>query len=291
MGEQRKMTKKSCSFKPLYDLLANFLREEKVNEEDIPLCQPTENSCPCSGLLKTVLVLYEKQPSENSKKLLSLLTDIFEETYLFNDSFHPKLLARNSYLCPELDITMYQPCGIDSCTFHTPHKDWCNNCILDYITKQSEEEDENKQSQKKKTSLSYNELTILTGIPTIDLKKTLNGALLKLRQAALKKQIEENNFEDRQYRLFSSSVCPVCERPISSQLVKKSIAYCSDICYNFKPPHVIKIEQDFGLPIDKILRCCLENFSSFNVISTSLGLDRSTLERLCTTYNLGSPTF
>jgi len=278
-----------CAFKPLYEILVKFLREEGMFKKDIPCCNPEEDSCPCSGLLETILLLYEKQPSENSLELFSILNEIFEDTYLLSDTFHPKLLVRNSYQCPELNITMYQPCGLESCLFHTPGKSWCNNCILDYVTKQNEEE-ENKQTKKKRTSLSYNELTILTGISTNELKKILNGALLKLRQSALKKKIEEESLVDRQYRILSSSVCPVCEKRLSSKVTKKGISYCSTNCYNFKPPHVLKVEQDFGLPINKVLRCCLESFSSFNVISTSLGLDRASLERLCTTYNLSFPS-
>ena len=270
--------------------MVKFLREDGKLKKDIPSCKPSEKSCPCSGLLETLLLLYTSQPSENSEKLLEILVPLFEETHLFNTTFHPKLLARNSYFCPELKITMYQPCGLESCIFYSPAKNWCNNCILDYMGKQHDEDDEKRQTKQKQTSLSYNELTILMGIPTTDLRKNLTSALLKMRQEILKIQITEENLEGRQYRILSSSVCPVCEKTLTEDFITcKGIAYCSSVCSAFKPPHVLKTEQDFGLPIEKILQRCLTNFSSLNTISTSLGLERDQLERLCTTYNLSLP--
>ena len=281
----------SCYFAPLQETISDFLVEEGLGKDQLPYCSSQagqEEDCPCSSLIQLLLLLYNNQPSENAAPLLELLADMFTDTYLFKEDYHPKLLARNSYFCPELNVTMYQSCGITSCTFHTPDKDWCNNCILHYMTKEHDE----KQSEKI-TSLSYNELTILLGVPTGELRKCLNSSFSKLRQSTLQTTIEDNVVSGRQYRVLSSSICPVCEEPItptSEKIVKKGLTYCSLICAAYKPPQILKVEQEFQLSIKDVIKSCLNQFSSLTTMCDSLNISQDQFLRLCETYNLTPPT-
>ena len=277
--------KPECTFRPLYEAVVELLLQEGLKRKDLGFCQKRPDhpdTCPCPGLLKNLLLLYNHLPSEQSSDVLEFLSYAFDESYIFHDNFHPRYLAKNSFHCPELGITMYQPCGVTSCSFHAAQRPWSGNCILLYLVKQSDE-----NQDKKRTALSYNELTILLDTPTSDLRKALNNALRKLRQSVLKNHIEQENKTDRQYRLLSSSVCPVCEKSIFDDgVIKRGVAYCSEICCAFKPPIILRVEQDFGLPIQHILQFCVDNFSSFNLMCDSVGLSKDVFRYYCDVYNI-----
>lgn len=275
--------KPECPYRPLYETVVELLVQEGLKRKDLGFCPKRPHNhedCPCPALLKNLLLLYNHLPSEQSGDVLEFLSYAFGESYIFYDGFHPRYLARNSFHCPELGITMYQPCGVTSCSFYTAGRQWSGNCILLYLVKQSDE-----KQDKKRTALSYNELTILLDAPTSDLRKALNSALRKLRQSVLKTHIEQENKSDRQYRILSSSVCPVCEKLIyDSGVIKRGIAYCSDTCYAFKPPPILRVEQDFGLPIKSILQSCVDNFSSLNLMCDSIGLSKDIFRYYCDVY-------
>lgn len=186
---------------------------------------------------------------------------------------------QNDFYCPELRITMHQPCRVKSCPFLTPSP-YLGNCIVNYLTKQE------------RSSLNYNELTFLLNEPTADLRSKVNQGLKKLRVGALRDQIKKNREVGLVHLVAPQRyVCSVCERRPEDKagFIRAKWYYCSDTCYNYKPPAVLSLEAEYGLPIEKLLKVCLENFSSAAIIAPLLHTTQPALPALFARYGLDAP--
>ncbi len=278
----------SCLYWPINKKIRAVLRRAGVPKNELALCEE-QHSCShrdaCPALLFNARLLYDTLPAEHSQRTMQLVTKMLDEDEVLHDSFHPKTSFKNSFYCPELKITMYQPCSVTSCSFHTNNY-WCRNCILVYLIKHGS----NEHRAKKRTYLSYNELTFLLNMPTSLLRSRLSNALKKLRSGALKTQILKSSETGLISRVLVQGVCPVCEtrvpKSLPTRVVKKRLTYCSPRCLEFKPPRVISLENEFNFPIERILEFCVDNFSSTSLMASALRVSHPTFLGFCKTYGI-----
>ncbi len=112
-----------------------------------------------------------------------------------------------------------------------------------------------------------------------------------MSSGALKEVIVQENSPEMMVHLNTSHVCVVCETNISKgkAVIKSGFQYCSRACYNKKPPVAIKIETDFKLPAEHVLRICVEKFSTFKSMCNAVGVGPPVFKDLCARYNIYLP--
>jgi hypothetical protein len=268
-------------YSPLSAELRRLLKKENVPDDQIAECPPLKpEDCPCPSLIHNVKLLYHLMPTERSEEVLTLIYELFGSAPVIQDTFQPKYYATQNFFCPELGIQMYQPCSVTSCQFHTPN-DWVKNCAIVYFTKHG------------KGTLSYNELTFILNMPLSALRPRLNASLKKLRSGALKNDIQREGSNGLFSRVFHERVCPVCEnfvpRGSATKVVKKKITYCSQACFDFKPPAILAVESEFSMVIERLLTFCASNFATVNLMSNALGLSRQLFTAYCKRYRIPLP--
>jgi len=230
------------------------------------------------SLFDHALSLYDISSGDQSLSILKLIEMMFGSTPATTTNFNIRTAQLTKFYCPELKILMYQPCEISSCQYHT-FNSWTGNCILRFLTKQSVQE------------LGYDDLSYLVNIPQAELKATFIGIKRSLRNGALKEAILKEVTSGLFDRKFSPRLCPVCERKIvpSERVVSRGYRYCSQICAEYKPPLVLKLEHEFCLEIIPLLKLCIDKFSSTKEMSTALGISRFVFEDLCKSKGIEIP--
>ena len=163
-------------------------------------CDP-ESQWPCKFLSSNVHTLYAAVDPENAVGVLEFVSSLFARTDQMLSSGLKRNLKRGPFHCPELDIDIFQPCRVGSCSFHTDN-DWTLNCILFYRLHQGKE------------ILSLNELSFLLGSDVGALRSNLNKAFRFLSEAALKETITREHTEELMDRVHPPNVCAVCERRV-----------------------------------------------------------------------------
>ena len=251
------MKSKRCPYKPACRYLNKTLRKAYVGAASLAPCPVEVSSLPCTVFISHVRVLHEVLPSAVATRCLKLVKALFgDEPFLHTST--TELSKVPKFFCPELAIVMSQPCLLASCPFYTPNE-FVQNCILRYLNLQEKE------------SLSGNELIFLLNSPAPLVRAKVNMALKRARRAVLKKLIEKDQ-EGLFTRVYSSTICPVCERSTStSKVVKKGFTYCGPFCLALKPPKVLNLEQEFNYPLEKLLALCRSQFSDQNLIKSTLG--------------------
>jgi len=253
------MKSEHCPYKHACKYLNKTLRKAHISAASIAPCPVEVSSLPCSVFISHVRVLHEVLPSAVATRCLKLVKALFGDEPFLRVSSSTELSKVPKFFCPELTIIMSQPCLLTSCPFYTLN-DFVQNCMLQYLNLQEKE------------SLSGNELIFLLNSPAQLVRAKISMALKRARRAVLKKLIEKDQ-EGLFTRVYSSTVCPVCERSTStSKVLKKGFTYCGPFCVALKPPKVLQLEQEFNYPIGKLLALCRFHFSDQNLIKSTLGL-------------------
>jgi len=276
---RRRIHRKCVSYPVCKDLRA-LLKKFGVPRDTVQTNCAPEEEWPCHFLVDNARLLYESILPENSEEALEFISKLFlKQEHLIDENFK-RTASEPPFYCPELELDVYQPCKVSSCSFHT-HNPWTLNCILFYRLRQGRD------------ALNLNELSFLLSQDVSVLRSQLNKSFRQLSQGALKETIDRETREERITRLNPQHVCVVCERRIENKrkLVKKSgFHYCSQECANLKPPPIIKLEQEFKLPIDKILHLCVEKFSNVKYMCSALGVSASAFEAWCQKHQVKIPS-
>lgn len=256
---------------PSLKFLRAALEEELAHERatlSFPVCEAA-TQCPCPSVLDCSKLVYLASSSDLSKDVLSLVEQLYGP-HAVMESYQPKLVARNKFWCPELELYMYQPCEVESCSFYSEDNAWTGNCILRYMSKHEQE------------SLSYNELAFLMHTPTSELRAQIFSSIRKMRSAFLKEKLLEENSTNLFDRISNKKVCCVCEGPIKKAIAKRGYYYCSEFCLYKKPPKVLILEREFNVDFYDLVLRCVDQFSrNRTYIATALGISKSALEELC----------
>ncbi len=273
--------KGKCRSRNTCDRLITMLSDANVPEGDI-LDTCDEEAWPCSSMYQNSLLLFNSISTENYYEALDFISGLFtNKRSLLSPEFDPYAHTLPApFHCPELDIDVYQSCSVDSCVFFTRHA-WTKNCILHY------------RLRHERDTLSLNELSFLLNREVGSLRADLNKALKGLSHGALKELIASENVEDMVTRIEADRVCVVCEKrsPERTRIINKSnLTYCSQECYRYKPPNVIRVEKEFSLPIEKVLELCVERFANIRNMCSAVGVGQAVFLDMCARYNVRLPT-
>jgi hypothetical protein len=150
--------------------------------------------------------------------------------------------------------------------------------------------------QQRIDSLSIDEISFLYRIPSEKVKEAIDAATAMLRSQALDVQQEHDDYLARKFRyLADARLCCVCESfidedPLPRNLVIESIRahYCSKDCRDQKPPRIIELEVEKGLPIERILEWTFRRYRSLSLAEQALQMPRWLVYDSCRRY-LGVP--
>lgn len=249
--------------------------EAGADDLEIKNC-PENKSWPCGEMLDNARRLFRLVSPRMAGRVVRFVSVLFPNpSDVFNQDVR-RLMSESPFHCPDIDIDIYQPCGVSSCAFFTSNR-WTRNCVLYY------------RVRHERDSLSVNELAFLLSqdVPTV--RNELTRTLKSLSQGALKETIVQEGVQDQVTHLEVDKLCCVCEKPMgpkSRKLMRSGLAYCSRACHQKKPPVVVGIERTFGLPIVRLLELCVDKFGSVKNMSGALGIGQNMFLDLCRRYNV-----
>lgn len=181
-----------------------------------------------------------------------------------------QIFNQNPFVCPEIDVEIRQPCQVKSCAYWTDHA-WTRNCILFYRVDQHRD------------SLDTKDLTFLLGSSSSEIRKKTNRAITELRRWALHHKTTQQ--EDAEAPMApQDDGCVVCGEIIPKPILKNGFHYCSPKCFETKPPVDFRIEQEFQLPVGRVLEICIDSFASRRPICHALSVTTKQLTQLCGRY-------
>jgi len=175
---------------------------------------------------------------------------------------------KTEFMCPTLREVISIPCALEKCRFHIDYP-WAANCLLAYLHQQEVE------------SLSADEIAYLYQFPVDHIKNVIDQSIAALRYNALDVQARQEESLKRRFRQFPTQrVCCVCESEIDEELPKAlridsiPAGYCSKECREEKPPRLVELEVEKGLPIEKILDWTFRRYKSLSLAEQALGIPR-----------------
>ena len=189
------------------------------------------------------------------------------------------IFREEPFYCPEIDVEVRQPCRVRSCAYWTDNS-WTRNCIWFYRLSWHRESLENK------------ELTFLLDCPPASLVKRTHAIVTKMRRHALKNAAavvrdtivdsaeeppEEESTEDSIYCVGCGAVID----PDAQSYRKQGYIYCSAECVELKPPVEIRIEEELRLPIERVLKICIDSFASKRPMCHALNITSRQLIQIC----------
>jgi hypothetical protein len=269
-----------CRYRSVCTELRRLLRLGGVSKSAILACPTTAAPAAlCNSFAANARSLYYSLPGEHADEVLSFLGKVLgqKEPLLLPEFYNTN--RSYDFRCPELQLKMYQPCRLKQCPFQIPNPA-LGNCLMNYLTEQE------------RSSLNFKELTALLKEPTGVLRSRINTGLRKLRVGALHDQIRQRRETGLFHRIPNmTTICAVCERQIDSDsgITRTHRRYCSQTCYDYKPPQILALEDEYGLPIDRLLRLCSASFGSISKISPLLHLTQSSLPALFARYGITCP--
>jgi hypothetical protein len=253
---------KKCRSYDVCQDLRKLLKKSKVSRAEISFnCEKTD-PWPCHHMYSNARLLYNSISPENSAASLDFLATLFTSPDKLIGQRFTQEANEAPFHCPDLDIDIYQPCEVKSCSFHTKNP-WTLNCILFYRLRQGRE------------VLSLNELAFLLDRDVGSLRTALNKTVRHLSSAALKETIAREAPDERSPIVLKDGLCVSCHRPVEDApkpTTKSGYSYCSKFCVDSKPPAAVRLEQELELPIRRILSLCIDRFSSVRNMCNALGI-------------------
>jgi|GEM_PF-4813405 len=182
------------------------------------------------------------------------------------------------FRCSLTGTTLRTDCQLESCRYHVDYE-WSANCLLAYM------------HQQRVSSLSIDEISFLYRVPSDQVKQTIDAATQSLRGQALDVEAEGSDYLARQFNyLVTDRLCCVCEstldEPTSRNLMVESLGavYCSKECRDEKPPRIIELEVEKGLPIERILEWTFRRYRSLSLVEQALQMPRWLVYDACRRY-------
>ena len=172
------------------------------------------------------------------------------------------------FCCSVIGTTLRTDCQLEQCRYHIDYE-WSANCLLAYMHQQQVE------------ALSVDEIAFLYRIPSERVKQKIDEGTTRLRTQAIEQQRES---DDRLARKFSylkgARLCCVCESRLDDEPVPRSLQiesigfYCSKECRDEKPPRIVELEAEKGLPIEHILTWTFRRYRSLSLAEQALQMPR-----------------
>lgn len=260
--------------------LRKKLRKFGIPKEDVHSYCDAAAPWPCIHMVSNARLLYEVVSPANSQEVLEFIEPMFAtRQQLISDRFADDY-KEEPFRCPELSVDIFQPCTATTCAFYT-NNPWTRNCILYYRVRHGRE------------TLNLNELSFLLGREVPVLRSSLNRTAKLLSHWAFKETIEREHLNEMVSRITPENVCVVCERRTDGtrrMLHKGGFHYCGRNCVRKKPPQIIRLEQEFSLPIERLLTLCVERFSSTKTMCAALGMGHTVFLSWCKRYSVPIPS-
>lgn len=234
---------------------------------------------PCDGVFANLELLASRIEPENARIVLDFFRGAIGDLPVLKSPAARRAAKKPPFYCPEIEISIYQPCRVSSCAFHTgldrdDPQEWIRNCILNYrVTQQSD-------------SLEIRELSFLDGKTSNQLRSSINAGLAQLRQAALLVKTEKEGAEIVE---TPEDACSVCWGSLDTEgpyRVSSGFIYCSEECYDRKRPETLDVEQRFGLAASRVLDIGATSFASVRNMAHALGVTSVQLRELCEQHDI-----
>lgn len=234
----------------------------------------------CSAAINNARKLYHYVNTDTAKYVTKSIQKIFGGEFPIDRSTTVLDLAFNKppFKCPELDINVRQPCSVSSCAFWTA-REWTRNCIIYYMVDQNRE------------GLDLKDLTILLGEETNSVRKRWNAAIalsshrgMELKAEQAKKETEDPPLDQQE---SDANVCAACGQEAGEDsFIRSGFTYCSDECFTARPPVELQLEQEFKLPIKRILQVCHSTFYARRPMRHALGVSNPQLDALFSSHQI-----
>lgn len=261
----------------------DLLTDVGTPKANLGLCKG-QATWPCYEFPANLRLLGDTVNSESADAIIEFVEDLFEG-HLEELYDAPRSINNEPpFRCPEIDVDIYQPCNVSSCSFHTDQVPWSRNCILHYLARHD------CYVERAGPVLTNHDLSILVGASPTSVRSAISKATARMRQGALKEEIQKEPDAAMVTRLGVDNVCAVCEKPFTKPyVVKEGIQYCSAACREAKPPVEIRIEKEFALPIVRILELCTQRFATVPVMANAVAVSQTVFRNLCTKYKIEYP--
>jgi hypothetical protein len=175
---------------------------------------------------------------------------------------------KGAFSCPLLHVAIATPCGLHNCRYHVDYH-WSGNCLLIYSQQQGVDK------------LTVDEISYLYRRPVDEVKKLLDDGIAKLRGTAIDSaSITQESLARRFNYLLTSRICCVCESTLEDEpsrglrIEAIGAAYCSKDCRDAKPPRLVELEVEKGLPIERILEWTFRRYQTLSLAEQALSLPR-----------------
>jgi len=259
---------KTCQ--QLYDLVRTLGATPRL----LPGCQ---QDGVCQAAVENAELLSQQLSPDNATQVTVFLRDVFHGDLPIDQSAVAlkQTLEQEPFYCGEIDVEIRQPCGVTSCTYwsDTP---WTRNCILFYLL------------DHHRAVLDIKELAFLLGRQIGELRRHTNNITAELRHWALKRKTAQQD-DQLPVRIVESASCAVCGAELDeTPIYRHGFCYCSEECIDKKPPLDLRIEQDFRLPIERVLQICVDSFAALRPICHALSVKTRELDDLCLRYDIST---
>jgi hypothetical protein len=174
----------------------------------------------------------------------------------------------SDFFCPVLNTRITVPCNCTPCNFNVSGGTTTHNCLRKHMFDQGVD------------TLGVDVISELADIPEIEIKKSLDLALVKMRAYTLGVEIRTGKHNTFEY-VSGVPVCVVCGALIQKKSFTvdstNDLMYCSRQCYKKKPPTMVKLEVFYHCDIRVVLAIAKKVFRRLPVISSVLDVKRRTL--------------
>lgn len=263
----------ACALKKSCSELHNLLRSMGVDEANI--LQECDEGGPCQAAFDNAMQMHYYLNVDNARCVSDFLKQRYSGRLPITSSGGTikQIFDQRPFGCPELEIEIRQPCRVRSCSYWTNHS-WARNCILLYRSDQGRE------------SLDLKELTFLLDQTSTELRKRTNVILAEMRRWALRNKTEHLDVTEMPTAAVEDCCCVCVNKVGNGAIHKQGLRYCSRDCHNRKPPLDFRIEQEFRLPVDRVLRICIDSFAAKRPMCHALNVTSKQLDDLCGRYEV-----
>lgn len=185
--------------------------------------------------------------------------------------------SNTNVICPVHEQEVILPCSLENCAFFTQYPG-VHNCALVYMIKHG------------LTSLSVVDISVLTKIAQRSIVGDLQAAMSIMRNSFVDSNVNVE-LEPSFITITNKPICIVCDKSVNLHNCQKHfignnefVVYCSDLCYNHKPPSVVHLEKKSKAHIGDILQWAVRRYSTLSTLEQALGLRRSLLRKLLQRY-------
>jgi len=265
----------TCTYRNICEALRNHLLQLGVAEDLI------ETTCnrrhPCAAAHTNIQLVARHLNVDNAGLVEEFVKGVFNGQLPIDTSAGAldQIFYRSPFYCSELDAEIRQPCTVCSCAYWTNHS-WARNCILYYRIDQHRD------------ALDIKELAFLLDELAPELRRRANTVLAEMRRWALHTKIDQIEFVQPSPEIVKDA-CVVCgSLPEKAPIYRQGFLYCSAACLENIPPLELRIEEEFHLPIQRILQICADSFAARRPMCHALNVTAKQLEKLCVRHNISS---